>query len=366
MAKLEKNDMLRIVQENITRLENKDFNLYFFVLDTKGNPSSALEYIYQTAYVLHELGYKVTMLHQEKEFVGVGEWLGERYANLPHANIEKDNVEITPSDFLFIPEIFANVMIQVSKLPCKKIAIVQDYTHIPEFMPVSKTMDDLGFDEAIVTSEKQAQKLYSYFPAVKAHVVPPSIKKIFTKSNEPQKLVVNVISREQEDISRIIKPFYWQYPLYKWVSFRDLRGVSQDVFAQSLREAALTIWLDDKTPFGYTLLEALRSGGVVAAKTPTEPTDWMVKDGELSENILWFTDIDDAPKIIASLINAWTTDTIPEEVYEKESNFNNTFTEEEQKAVIEQVYVKELIEKRLSDFKETQVYVKNNVKDKEE
>ena len=103
MAELTKQEMLRIVDENISRLKNKDFNLYFFVLDTKGNPTSSLEYIYQTALVLHKKGYNVSLLHQENDFVGVRDWLGDEYANLPHLNIEKDNVEITPSDFIFIP-----------------------------------------------------------------------------------------------------------------------------------------------------------------------------------------------------------------------------------------------------------------------
>ena len=39
--------------------EGSDFNLYFFVVDTKGNPASTLEYIYQTAYVLKEKGYNL-------------------------------------------------------------------------------------------------------------------------------------------------------------------------------------------------------------------------------------------------------------------------------------------------------------------
>ena len=70
MAELTKQEMLRIVDENISRLKNKDFNLYFFVLDTKGNPTSSLEYIYQTALVLHKKGYNVSLLHQENDFVG--------------------------------------------------------------------------------------------------------------------------------------------------------------------------------------------------------------------------------------------------------------------------------------------------------
>ena len=98
--------MIKIVQENIDNLEKKDFTLFFYILDTKGNPSSALEYIYKTALTLNRMGYKVKMLHNENDFYGVGDWLGEEYAALPHAHIEKENVMIGASDFLFIPEIF--------------------------------------------------------------------------------------------------------------------------------------------------------------------------------------------------------------------------------------------------------------------
>ena len=112
MAELNKEEMIQIVEENIKRIENKDFNVYFYVLDTKGNPSGSLEYIYQTALTLQNLGYKVTMLHQDKDFVGVGEWLGEKYSEIPHKFVgteteqPNENIQISASDFLFIPEIF--------------------------------------------------------------------------------------------------------------------------------------------------------------------------------------------------------------------------------------------------------------------
>lgn len=356
-----KSEMLRIVDENISRLENRDFNIYFFVLDTKGNPSSALEYIYQTAYVLKNKGYKVTMLHQEKEFIGVGSWLGEKYAELPHANIEKDNVEITPSDFIFIPEIFANVMLQTKKLPCKRVVLVQNYNHITEFMPVSQTLESLNITDAIVTTKEQEAKIKDYFPTVRTHIVSPSIKKVFRNNEAPRKLIINIVSKEQSDINQIIKPFYWKNPLYKWVSFRDLRGVTQEVFAEALREAAITIWIDDKTNFGYSLLEALRCGSLVLAKTPTNPSDWMIKDNKFTDSVIWFDNLDEVSDMISSVVRSWTLDKIPSEVYESQKSFDDLYTEEAQEAEIEQVYIRELIERRLADFKETKIDVENNV-----
>lgn len=347
-------EMIKIVEENIKRLETKDFNLYFFVLDTKGNPSSALEYIYRTALVLSKMGYNVKMLHNEKEFVGVGDWLGEEYSNLPHANIETENVEITASDFLFIPEIFANVMMQTKKLPCKRVILVQNANHITEFLPVSQSLENLGITDAIVTTELNKKKLLNFFPEVRTHLVQPSIKPIFHKSDEPQKLFINIISKDQTIVNRIVKPFYWKNPIYRFVSFRDLRGLKQDVFAEALREAAITIWVDDDTMFGYTLLESLRSGSLVLAKVPNEIPEWMMDDGNknLTDSIIWFDSLDDVVDAISSAVRSWTRFEVPAEVYADQEKFNDLFTEEAQKTDIEYVYSKCLIEKRLSEFKE--------------
>ena len=367
MAELTKTEMLKIVDDNISRLKNKDFNLYFFVVDTKGNPTSTLEYIYQTAYVLHEKGYKVTLLHQEKEFIGVEDWLGEKYASLPHLNIETDNVEITPSDFIFIPEIFANVMMQTKKLPCKRVVLVQNYNHITEFMPISQTYENLNITDVIFTTKTQEEKVRTWFPHIRTHVVSPSVKAMFRKSNEPKKLIVNVIAKDQSVVNQIVKPFYWKNPLYKWVSFRDLRNVTQETFCEALREAAITIWVDDKTNFGLTLLESLRCGGVVLAKVPDNPSDWMIKDGELTDSVLWFENLDDVSDMLSSVVRSWTTDSIPTEIYDSQSEFDQYFTEDVQEREIEMVYVNNLINRRLKEFEETRIDVENNViKTKEE
>jgi hypothetical protein len=359
-------EMIKIAEENVERLEKKDFFIYFFVLDTKGNPSSALEYIYKTALTLHKDGYNVKILHNEKDFIGVGDWLGEEYANLPHANTEKENVEITASDFLFIPEIFANVMMQTKKLPCKRVILVQNAYNITEFMPVSQSLTNLGITDAVVTTKAQGDKLQSYFPDVRTHIVHPSISPIFKRSSEPQKLAINIVAKDQTDVNRIVKTFYWQNPIYRFVSFRDLRGLTQESFAEALRDAAITIWADDKTPFGYTLLEAIRSGSVVLAKVPDEPTEWMLdSDGNLTEKILWFERFEEVASMIAPAVRSWTRYEIPDEVYEDAKSFDTLYSEDVQKAEIEHVYIKTIVDRRLNEFKEVLAELKNKEKEGE-
>ena len=235
MAELNKEEMLRVVEDNIQKMENKSFNVFFFVIDTKGNPSGSLEYIYRTALTLKELGYNVSMLHQEEEFIGVRDWLGDAAADLPHHNIEKENVEISASDFLFIPEILSSVMSQTKTLPCKRVIILQNHSFMADFMPVGATPFDMNINEMVVTTKALKDIADEYFPGIKTHIVRPMIAPVFRNNDTPKKLIINVVSRSQDDISRIVKPFYWKYPVYRWVSFRDLRGVTQEVFADALR-----------------------------------------------------------------------------------------------------------------------------------
>jgi hypothetical protein len=105
------------LKEVIANLENKNFRLYFFTLDTKGNPTAGIANIYEHVKMLNELGYNACILHEKNDYKlrgdengqGIADWLGEKYANLPHASIEGQELLITPSDFIIIPEVFSTL-----------------------------------------------------------------------------------------------------------------------------------------------------------------------------------------------------------------------------------------------------------------
>ena len=71
----------------LEKLDNKDFSLYFFTLDTKGNPTAGIANIYEHVKVLNKLGYKAFILHEKNDYklkgdengTSVCEWLGEEY-----------------------------------------------------------------------------------------------------------------------------------------------------------------------------------------------------------------------------------------------------------------------------------------------
>ena len=120
------------VLNSIQVLRDKQARIYFLVQDTKGNAKASIRLIYQMAKTLKDNGFNPIILHEKAEYAGVAAWLNEEYMSLPHRAIEGQNLEISPEDFLIIPEIFGYVMDQVKQLPCAKIVFNQQYAHMLE------------------------------------------------------------------------------------------------------------------------------------------------------------------------------------------------------------------------------------------
>ena len=344
------------IEREISKIDKKENRIYFFVIDTKGVPSGSLEYIYNLALFLKNDGYDVSMLHTEDEFVGVGSWLGEEYANLPHINVNKGDVGTAPSDLLFIPDIYSQVMNQTKNLPCKRVAILQNYDYVVEQMPYAAQWGDFGIMEGITNSDYQAAELNEAFPYVKLRKVSPFISKIFGTTINPKKMVINVISKDQSDIKKVVKPFYWKYPFFKWVSFKELRNLSKEEFAKELREGAITIVVDETASFMYSALEAAKSGSITMVKVPNTTLDW-ANGEELPNCCVWFNDYDTLHKQIASVVRSWITDKVPSVLAETTKKVTENLTEENTKNEIIE-YVKDVLGKRRKEMEELMAQIK--------
>lgn len=348
------------IEHEISKINKKENRIYFFVIDTKGVPSGSLEYIYNLALILKDEGYNVSMLHTEEEFVGVGAWLDERYTSLPHYNVNKEGMDAAPSDILFIPEIYSQVMNQTKNLPCKRIAILQNYDYVVEQMPYAAQWGDLGIMEGISNSSYQINELNESFPYVKMTKITPYISHLFGNTNEPKKMIINVVARDQSDIKRVVKPFYWKYPMFKWVSFKELRNLSKEEFSKALREAAITIVIDDTTSFGYTALEAIKSGSITICKVPSTELDWATsEDGSLPNCCVWFNDYDTLHKQLASVVRSWITDKVPSVLAEEGKKVCEQFSYDKTKTELLS-YVQGVLDKRKDEMEKLLVHIKDS------
>ena len=373
------------LDEAIAKLENNEFTFYFFVVDCKNVPNGNMQYMYQLAKALNEKNYNVKMLYQleneysqseidelnRKEkpiddrriFTGVGEWLGEDYMKLPHMNISKDEWKVSPSDFLFIPEVFSSLMKQTYqyKAPCKRIVVLHNYDYITEFIPFNDEWGTYGIHDVITNTEQQGKMVESVFPYVKYQTLSPYISDIFRKPIKPKKLIVNIISKRTEDVNRIMKQFYWKYPMYKFVSFRDLRGYPKETFAEFLQESAITVWIDTETPFGYSAIEAIRTGNIVVGKVPEHMPEWMGDESGLLDNGVWTYDINAIPDILSRVLGSWMQDNIPSVLYENMEKLDNLYTYDEYSKNVDTI-ISGYITDRINEFKE----IKNVINSKKE
>ena len=361
-------------------INNKDFTLYFFTLDTKGNPTAGIANIYEHVKLLTELGYKATILHEKNDYKlfgdengnGVADWLGEEYAKLPHISIEGKQLNINPSDFLIIPEIFANIMDQVKTFPCKKIVLSQSYDYLLELLPIGKRWNvDYGFNDVITTSVKQAKYVSNLFPSLNTHVVPVSIPTYFKPSDKPKLPIVAIHTRNQGDAAKIAKAFYLQFPIYKFITFKELRGLSRENFATELGKACLAVWIDDAAGFGTFPIEAIESNTPVIGKIPNLIPEWMETtdaDGNITikSNGVWTNTPINIPELIATYLKVWFEDAVPSGLIDGIKESQGLYTPEKQKTILATTYFG-IIENRkaelnniLANYKEQLAEVQHN------
>ena len=103
-----------------------------------------------------------------------------------------------------------------------------------------------------------------------------------------------------------------KFPQYRWFTFRDLRGLSEVEFANSLRECFVSVWVDNKSGFGTFPLESMKSNVPVIGKIPDLAPDWMTE-----ENGIWISDHTLLIDVIADFIQNWLEDNIRPELYEE-------------------------------------------------
>jgi hypothetical protein len=223
-------------------------------------------------------------------------------------------------------------------------------------MPYAAQWGDFGIMEGITNSDYQAAEINEVFPYVKLTKVTPYISKIFGSTIEPKKMVINVIAKDQSDIKKVVKPFYWKYNHLRWVSFKELRNLPKLEFAKALREGAITIIVDEDASFMYSALEAMKSGSIVMVKVPTTEVEWASGD-ELPNCCVWFSDYDTLHKQIASVVRAWITDKVPPILAEEAKKTVDKYTRESSKKEFID-YVDKVLGKRKKEMEELLTQVK--------
>jgi hypothetical protein len=319
------NTLQEKVKQSIQILRDKKARIYFLVQDTKGNAKASIKLIYQMAKILLDNGYNPIILHEKADYAGVVAWLDEEYMEIPHKAIEGQNLEIAPEDFIVIPELFGYVMEQIKNLPCAKIVLAQAYSQIVETLQPGQSWFQYGFLKCITTSQIQQEYIEKVMRQASFDIVKPLISSEFSPKTLPAMPIIGVHTREQSDTINLIKTFYLRFPQYRWFTFRDLRGLSEKEFANSLRECFLSVWVDDNSGFGTFPLESMASNVPVIGKVPNIKPEWMTDD-----NGIWITDQILLCDVIADFIQNWLEDNITPELYDSMKKTVENYTNKQE------------------------------------
>ena len=333
------------MEKAISNMKNKTSRIYFLVQDTKGNAKASVRYIYQMAMTLKKNGYNAIILHEKPDYYGVSEWLGEEYMALEHRPIEGTNLEVSPDDLIIVPELYGFIMDQITKLPCGKIVLCQSYDYVFETLQPGQTWSNLGFLKCITTSEKQKEVVSPSMRNVSFDVVEPCISDDFTKGEFPPKTIVNVHTRDHRDTTNLIKNFYAKFPQYRWITFRDLRGLSQKEFANSMKESFVSIWIDQQSSYGTFPLESIKSGIPVIGLVPDMVPSWMNED-----NGIWINNKSMIVDVLSDFIQNWLEDNLNPSLFtQMDKTVENLQTEEKFESETLQIFEK-MINTRIENF----------------
>jgi len=341
-------EQIKKLERSISNMKDKKSRIYFVVQDTKGNARASVRHTYQMALTLKENGYNPIILHETKEYIGVGEWLGSYYMDtLPHKSIDEGNLEISPDDLLIVPEIFGYIMEQVKNLPCGKIVLTQAYDHMFETLQPGQTWSQLGFFKCITTSESQKSHIEKIMRKVSFDIINPVISECFQKSETPAKTIISIHTRDQRDTANIIKEFYARFPQYRWITFRDLRGLTEKQFSEAMKDSFVSIWIDPTSSFGTFPLESMKMGIPVIGVLPYVQPNWLNED-----NGLWLVNKNSVVDVVADFVQNWLEDNINPELYSSMETTSSEYSSYEkfQKNVVE--VFSEIFDKRSASFED--------------
>lgn len=336
-----KQEILQNLDSSIEKIKNKEQRIVFMVPDTKGGGRASVAVIYRQALALKNLGYDVAILNEKKDSISATSWLGSEFDVIQQYSVEENNLKIGAQDFLIVPEIFGNVFEQVEKMPMEKVIFVQSYEYLLDAFSPGKSFLDYGVSECITTSSTIANLINQTLSFNNINITPIGIPEFFTPTDKLQKPIVAIHCRDARKAAKIIKTFYLKYPIYRFISFKDMHGLTEKNFAENLKESCLSVWVDDDASFGTFPVESIKCNVPVIGKIPNIIMEWME-----DTNGIWVYDENQIVDLIAAFLKNWLEDSVPENLKNVSKTLEGRYEAADAAMYVEKVYG-ELFNKRV-------------------
>ncbi len=356
-----------VIDLTIKKIENNDFNIFFYA-PAMNIPSGGIGVLLKTAKNLLDSGNKIKIVYEpvlnqkasyeesvaQKKQVEIFERFNPTWTDFSLEGIEfiplgdKDivftdgtkakgqNLNVSPEDFLIIPEGFPNVMQKTMQVSCKRIVLAQSWFYILLAMNPGQKWQHFGIQDVISVSDAITEYLASTMPGLNVKNFKQSIsRKTFKptgKISTKFPMVGFTGSRGAENKMKthsIIKNFYAFYPHLKWIRFVELANMDKEQFAERLDSCAFLLYTDDIAGFGTLPLEAMACGTHVVGWTPFGGKEYINdKNGFWAAN----GDIFTTAELLGIAIDKWLSGEMDtEEIQESYEATLAPYTEEKEK-----------------------------------
>lgn len=333
----------------IDTLKNNKNSAFFFVEDYNGNYNYKTEYFYAVANFYYSKGLNVYMVHEKVDY----KIPYQNYDKLVHISFEEisenKEIKITPVDYIFVPEIYIEVVAQMrkQKVPAEIIVVSQDYNKIFDPLEIGENWLMHGIKHVITVSEEQRKYLLDFFPSLDVRVLNPFVADDFIPATEPRKPIVTFISGNERIVENTVKKFQTKYTQYAWIPFKIISPLSTADMARQLKESACAVDLEEYSPFKLEALQAFKTKTPVIGLLPKLSLQWLNKEGKVKNNAVWTINEMQIIDFLALFIDKWVTDQLDDSVIETAYEDALPYSEEIFKNNLEDIFL-DIKNKRIS------------------
>lgn len=355
---------LEKLNELLTNVSSNNYNIYLYVPSIPDTVyAMAVEEIYNICLFLRKNNYNAFLITGEDEKdpeFKIPAFLNEELRALPHLSPKKDNISVSASDIMIVPEFFVNVMHQISeaKIQCEKIVLCQSQTYMLDSLPPNHTWAAWGFNTILTTSDQlkefiQRNSRVNYNIETYTIGIPD-----YFKPKKIKKPIIMYFSREDANIKRLSKIFFMKYPELSWVLFERVQGaenfLTREQLAEKMGEIPVLLWLDKDAGFGTLPLEAMKSGAVVVGMIPEIEKNYTKTD----DTAIWSNSLEILAEQLGVVIKEWMVDNIPSAVYENMEKITTDYTVENHEKTLISAF-SNIIEKRRTLIEQTIENIQN-------
>ena len=101
-----------------------------------------------------------------------------------------------------------------------------------------------------------------------------------------------------------------------------MRGISEEEFANTLKDCMLSVWIDKTSSFGTFPLESMKSNVPVLGVLPKMVPSWLNE-----ENGIWIQEEIKLVDFVAEFIQNWLEDNISEKLYQNGLDTSSEFSD---------------------------------------